>query len=352
MRDPKHPRQFTEELRRQIVALADSGKPRAEVMREYGLGKSTLDRWIRRVHARGPTAAADNRTPEQNRLIELERENARLRMEVDALRQAAPIFARKRRRWRPTPAATRYRRSAGSWACPAPRTAGCSRIRRARRLKAALERAGIAASGRRICRIMREDGLSSAHSGRAPKGGDRPVQPPSAENAPARSFDGRAPRARVAADPTYVRAGGSWRCVRLLVDLCNRETVGCSCGRREGARLVKAAFSNAALPLAAIEAFHGDRGPEFCDGDVDAPLPAFGIERPVSRPGNPCDNAVVESTSRVLERELVRGRAFPSEDRLRTGLFDWVNRYNDHRLHSTLGCMTPAGFREAGLILS
>ena len=222
----------------------------------------------------------------------------------------------------------------------------------ARRLEVALERAGIAASRRRICRIMRESGLPSAHSGRAPKGGDRPVRPPSAENVLARSFDGHAPRTHVAADLAYVRAGGSWRCVRLLVDLCNRETVGCSCGRRKDARLVKAAFSNAAFPLAAIEAFHGGRGPELCDGDVDALPSAFGIERPVSRPGNPCDNAVVESTSRVLERELVRGRAFPSEDRLRTELFDWVNRYNDCRLHSTLGCMTPAGFREAGLILS
>ena len=95
MRDPKHPRQFAEEFRRQIVALAGSGKPRAEAMREHGLGKSTPDRRIRRVHACGSTAAADNRTPEQNRLIELERENARLRMEVDALKQAALIFARK-----------------------------------------------------------------------------------------------------------------------------------------------------------------------------------------------------------------------------------------------------------------
>lgn len=222
----------------------------------------------------------------------------------------------------------------------------------ARRPKAALERAGIAASGRRTCRIMREDGLSGARSGRAPKGGGRPVRPPSAENDPARPFDGRAPRTHVAAGLAYVHAGGSWRCVRPLADLCDREMVGCSRGRREDARLVEAAFSNVAFPLAAIEAFHGDRGPGFCNGDVDAPLSAFGVERPVSRPGNLCDNAVVESTSRVLERELVRGRAFPSEDRLGTELFDWVNRYNDCRLHSTLGYMTPAGFREAGLILS
>lgn len=149
-----------------------------------------------------------------------------------------------------------------------------------------------------------------------------------------------------------MRAGGSWRCACLPVDLCNREAVGCSRGRRKDARLVKAAFSNAAFPLAAIEAFHGGRGPEFRNGDADAPLSAFGIERSVSRPGSPCDNAVVESADRVLERELVRGRAFPSEGRLRTELFDWVNRCNDCRLRSTLGCMTPAGFREAGLILS
>ena len=222
----------------------------------------------------------------------------------------------------------------------------------ARRLKVALKRAGITASGRRICRIMRENGLSNACSGRAPKGGDRPVQPPSAENVLARPFDGHAPHTRVAADLAYVRAGGSWRCVCLRGILCNREIVGCSCGRRKDARLVKAAFSNMAFPLAAIEAFHGDRGPEFCNGDVDALLSAFGIERSASRPGNPCDNAVVEATSRALERELVRGRAFPSEDRLRTELFDWVNWCNNYKLHSTLGYMTPAGFREAGLILS
>lgn len=222
----------------------------------------------------------------------------------------------------------------------------------ARRPKVALERAGITASRRRICRIMRENGLSSACSGRAPKGGDRPVQPPSAENVLARSFDGHAPRTHVAADLACVRAGGSWCCVCLLVDLCNRETVGCSCGRRKDARLVKAAFSNVAFPLAAIEAFHSGRGPEFCNGDVGALLSAFGIERSVSRPGNPCDNAVVEPTNRALKREPVRGRALPSEGRPRTELFDWVNRCNNCRLNSTLGYMTPAGSREAGLILS
>lgn len=95
MADPKHPRHFTEEFKRQIVELYNNGKPPHEIMAEYDLGRSTLRRWINAVNATGSTRAADNRTPEQSRIIELERENRRLRMEVDVLKQAALIFARK-----------------------------------------------------------------------------------------------------------------------------------------------------------------------------------------------------------------------------------------------------------------
>ena len=72
----------------------------------------------------------------------------------------------------------------------------------------------------------------------------------------------------------------------------------------------------------------------------------------MSRPGDPCDDAVVESASRVLKRELVRGRAFASVERLRAEPFDWVSWCSNCRPHSTLGYMTPVGFREAGLVLS
>lgn len=95
MADPKHPRHFTDEFKRQIVELVNAGKPKADVMREYDLSKSTVDRWVESINATGSSHAADNRTPEQNRVIELERENRRLRMEVDVLKQAALIFARK-----------------------------------------------------------------------------------------------------------------------------------------------------------------------------------------------------------------------------------------------------------------
>lgn len=155
----------------------------------------------------------------------------------------------------------------------------------ARRLKVALARSGITASRRRI---LRENGLSSAYSGRGPRP-SRPAAPPDAANVLGRGFDGHRPHTHVAADLTYVRAGSRWCYVCLLVDLYNREIVGCSCGRRKDAPLVKAAFSNVEFPLTAIEMFHSDRGAEFCNAEIDALLAAFGIERSVSRPGNPHD---------------------------------------------------------------
>ena len=95
MADPKHPRHFTDEFKRQIVEPINAGKPKSDVMREHDPCKSTVDRRVKARNASVSPRAADNRTPEQNRTIELERENKRLRMEVDVLKQAAPIFARK-----------------------------------------------------------------------------------------------------------------------------------------------------------------------------------------------------------------------------------------------------------------
>lgn len=95
MADPKHPRHFSNDFKRQIVEPYNAGKPMSEIMAECYLGRSTVRRWITSINATGSPHAADNRTPDQTRVIELERENRRLRMEVGVLKQAALIFARE-----------------------------------------------------------------------------------------------------------------------------------------------------------------------------------------------------------------------------------------------------------------
>lgn len=219
----------------------------------------------------------------------------------------------------------------------------------ARKMKRALAREGKTASRRRIARIMKENGLSSAYSIRKFKPHAGKVNPSGAPNVVARDFSGRAPRTHICSDLTYVRVGGRWNYVCLLVDLSNREIVGHSCGPRKDAKLVMRAFSTVAFPLTDIEVFHTDRGSEFDNMSIDAMLAAFGIERSLSRRGNPYDNAVVESTNHILKRELAYRTAFADTEDLRVKLNDYVHWYNRIRMHSTLGYMSPVEFREKSL---
>ena len=80
-------------------------------------------------------------------------------------------------------------------------------------------------------------------------------------------------------------------------------------------------------------------------------LEAFGIERSLSAKGRPHDNAVDESTNRILKAGLVHREAFGTTRELRAKLSDYVHRYDNFRIHSTLGYMSPVEFREAGLSL-
>ena len=157
----------------------------------------------------------------------------------------------------------------------------------ARRIKASLARRGIAASRRRICRIMRENGLAGAYGRKKPECHPGRSNEADLPNAAARQFGGREPRAHVCGDLAYVRVGGGWSCACLLVDLANREIVGQSAGPRKDADRVRAAFATVEFPLSDIQVFHTDRGSEFDNVKIDETLEAFGIERSLSKRGMP-----------------------------------------------------------------
>jgi transposase len=95
MTEKRAKRVYTEEFKNQLVQLYNNGKPKSEIIREYDLTPSALGNWIRRINATGSSREADNRTPEQEELIRLRKENQQLKMEVDVLKQAALILGRK-----------------------------------------------------------------------------------------------------------------------------------------------------------------------------------------------------------------------------------------------------------------
>ena len=92
---PRKRRTFTDEFKRQMVQLYENGKSRADIVNEYELTASALDRWIKQAERSGSFSERNNRSPEENELIALRKENQRLKMENDILKQAALIIGRK-----------------------------------------------------------------------------------------------------------------------------------------------------------------------------------------------------------------------------------------------------------------
>lgn len=88
-------RKFTEEFKRQMVKLHESGKPSSEIIREYELTPSTFHKWVKQFNNSGSFKESDNRTPQEKELIELRKQNKQLLMENDILKQAALIMGRK-----------------------------------------------------------------------------------------------------------------------------------------------------------------------------------------------------------------------------------------------------------------
>ena len=221
----------------------------------------------------------------------------------------------------------------------------------ARKIKAVLERRGFCASRRRIGRIMKESGLVGAYAKaefKAHVGNPNEADLP---NIVAREFDGHAPHTHVVSDLTYVRVGGRWNYVCLLVDLHNREIVGHAAGEHKGTKLVKSAFATISFPLTDIDVFRTDRGGEFDNIAIDDMLEAFDIKRSFSKKGCPYDNAVDESTNKILKAEFIYKERFSTLYELQLKLNDYVHWYNHFRLHSKLGYMSPVEFRKAGLSL-
>jgi transposase InsO family protein len=79
---------------------------------------------------------------------------------------------------------------------------------------------------------------------------------------------------------------------------------------------------------------------------IDGVIETFGIKRSLNKKGCPYDNAVAESAFKVFEIEFANQYVFDTLDYLNLMLADYVNWYNNIRIHSPLGYLTPAAYRK------
>jgi Integrase core domain len=99
----------------------------------------------------------------------------------------------------------------------------------------------------------------------------------------------------------------------------------------------------AADEMLALDAiFHSDRSSNYTSAAFALKLSELGIRQSVGRTGICYDNALSESVNGTLKVELVHRTAYATRRQAYDDIARWIElRYNQTRLHSTLGYRTP-----------
>jgi len=117
---------------------------------------------------------------------------------------------------------------------------------------------------------------------------------------------------------------------------------------------------NAALSCAALEAaitervpsagciHHSDRGVQYAAEDYIEVLEEHGFIISMSRNGNPYDNAQAESFIKTLKVEEVYVSEYRTFAEVKERIGEFIELiYNQQRLHSALGYVSPVEFEQA-----
>lgn len=205
----------------------------------------------------------------------------------------------------------------------------------------------VACGRRRVRRLMRLAGLKGHCKKRWRK---TTIQDPAAE---AEALDliqrhfgpGEVVDARYVGDITYIATWEGWAYLATVIDLDSRRVVGWALADHMRTELISEALMNAfesRRPPAGV-IFHSDRGCQYTSRDFRQLATDHGVKLSLGRKGTCWDNAVAESFFATIKREMIDRRPWPTITGLRQAVFDWIEGwYNTHRLHSSLGYLSPA----------
>lgn len=207
-----------------------------------------------------------------------------------------------------------------------------------------LARRGWTVNHKRVERLMRVHGIVGVHKPTRL----RTTIP--AENSPplpdliGRRFNPGRPDVAWVGDITYIATDEGWLYLASVLDLGSRRLLGYSMAAHMRTQLVADALTMAAGVRGGLTAgiiFHGDRGSQYLSGDYRHLIAELGMVQSVGRTGVCWDNSVAESFWSSLKRELVHRYRFNDRATARRAIFAWINRYNQLRLHSSLGYRPP-----------
>ena len=83
---------YDEDFKKTIVNLYENGKGISELSREYGVGKSTIDSWIKKYKT---ITTSTGETTTNDEILKLQKKNRELEQAVEILKKAVAIFSKK-----------------------------------------------------------------------------------------------------------------------------------------------------------------------------------------------------------------------------------------------------------------
>jgi len=147
-------------------------------------------------------------------------------------------------------------------------------------------------------------------------------------------------------DITYLKVGGIYRYLAVVMDKYSRRVIGWSYGPRKDVKLTLQALNSAVRsrrPGSEL-VFHTDRGIEYAAGAFKERIAELGFTQSMNRPGKVADNAFIESFFHSMKSETFHGFRFDHDSEVRSVLESYLPFYNRDRLHSSLSYVSPATF--------
>ncbi len=209
-----------------------------------------------------------------------------------------------------------------------------------------LNEQGIKVSQKRVARRMKELGLRSIvvkkfnHSGKSKIDGTKEYP-----NLLEQNFYAEKPSQKWVGDITYIYTiETGWTYLAIVMDLFDLKVVGWSYGLSMTDELVIDAFNKALINrgLEKNGIFHSDRGSQYTSNDYEEILATLSIKHSYSKKGYPYDNASMESFNAILKKEEVNINTYQTFEEAKLIIFEFIEGwYNNKRIHSTLGYITP-----------
>ena len=165
-----------------------------------------------------------------------------------------------------------------------------------------------------------------------------------------RAFTATAPNELWVADFTYVRTWAGFCYVAFIIDVFSRMIVGWKADTSMRADLVTDTLEMAvwARERAGVKDLagvihHTDAGAQYVSLALTERLAALGMRASIGTVGDAYDNALAESTIGLYKTELIRRRGpWRTLDDVEIATLEWVEWFNNRRLHTELGDVPPA----------